>query len=829
MVISGSSSTKSWPLPEPSAHSLRQALSPTTDGAFLIHCYGMPPSPEVSDRERTSTIKATHSREVLSDALAKAKAKAEMLSLQDDEASEHANHDLAIAEKRLRLFENEHDPTGAWKGKRFGRDIAKIFDHEFTAEAHGKLVPTEELKQTHMLVVSMGELDRLNREGGHKLGDGAMALTHQQIAKNVEAMILQQDPDILPEELAKRYDVYRTGGNEFSVIMRGVTAPEGLQGLAVSFDRVGAVSEMNKGVEAPPLITNAVSMEEVYEVLNTVRHKGPMGDFLSWESGRKTRVAVDIVKDIALTENDIRKTRQRLDRFVGLIAKVKAGGDEKPANNFYDQYLKKGLGTVFSGEEEIMSSFSEAKSTLEQMGAFDESWKPEWQKEKEQISLDQGLSHFRKDKEADRTGEWNLQKHVAEKVKRRYLAGEYATSTPKSSAVFEAPKPTSGALVLAEKRQAVDLAKEAAEGGHNLLKTKQAEIASLDLQIESARRDGMTGLEERGALYEGLEDALARNQKVATLFIDMAFLKYFDKVGGREVGDNAIKKAAQILDEVAQDPKWKEKYPEASIKAYRYAGDEFTLIVEGADESAIKEIREEINNRADMAGEVPATEMDGAYVPTKLSFNVGSSFAEGANDLEQRVQELDLPLHGEPGSKERINQLAEYAIRFADKEIDISKAMDRFKQLLELINVRGLEDSYTQQIIAYSQKAIFGKVGQDKVEAWASKLSEGDDEAVMREAELDLLEFTIQQKDAELKEKHEQDREIETRIERHIREQYFERQISGLNASIQRLENSIAKIEGENVVLRQALNQQKMTYEEERDKISGLRDRVMGA
>ncbi len=99
----------------------------------------------------------------------------------------------------------------------------------------------------------------------------------------------------------------------------------------------------------------------------------------------------------------------------------------------------------------------------------------------------------------------------------------------------------------------------------------------------------------------------------------------------------------------------------------------------------------------------------------------------------------------------------------------------------------------------------------------------------MREAELDLLEFTIQQKDAELKEKHEQDREIEARIERHIREQYFERRISGLNATIQRLENSIAKIEGENTVLRQTLTQQKATYEEERDKISGLRDRVLGA
>lgn len=795
----------------------------------MIQCLGMPPSPEVSGRERTKSIKATHSREVLLDALAKAKSQAEKLSLQEDEASEHANHDLAIAEKRLRLFENEHDPSGAWKGKRFGRDIAKIFDNEFTAEAHGQLVPTEELKQTHMLVVSMGELDRLNREGGHKLGDGAMALTHEQIAKNVEAMISQHEPDIAPEELSKRYDVYRTGGNEFSVIIRGVKVPEGVQGLAASFDRVGAISEANKGVEAPPLITNAVSMEEVYEVLNTVRRADGMHDFLSWEGGRKTRVAVDIVKDLALTENDIRKTRQRLERFEDLIAKAKASGDEKPANDFYDLYLKKGLGTVFSGEEEAMSSFSEAKGTLEQMGAFDESWKPEWQKEKEQISLDQGFKHFRKAKEADRTGEWKLQRHVAEKVKRRYLAGEYATATPESLAVFEAPKPTSGALVLAEKRQAADLAKEAAEGGHNLLKTKQAEIASLDLQIESARRDGMTGLEERGALYEGLEDAFTRNQKVATLFIDMAFLKYFDKVGGRVVGDNAIKKAAQILDEVANDPKWKVKYPEASIKAYRYAGDEFTIVIEGADESAIKAIRDEIADRAKKAGEVPAGEENGAYVPTKLSFNIGSSFAEGVNDLEQRVQELGLPLHGEPGSKKRINQLAEYAIRFADKEIDISKAMDRFKQLIKLINDRGLENPYTQQIIAYSQKAIFGKVGQDKVEAWARALSEGNAEEVMREAEVDLLDFTIQQKDAELKEKHEQDREIETRIERHIREQYFERRIRGLNATIQRLEKSIAKIEDENNVLRQTLTQQKSAFEEERDKISGLRDRVMGS
>src|SRR5574337_1374330 len=74
---------------------------------------------------------------------------------------------------------------------------------------------------------------------------------------------------------------------------------------------------------------------------------------------------------------------------------------------------------------------------------------------------------------------------------------------------------------------------------------QQAEIAKLNLEIESAWRDSLTGLEQRGRLFENLEAGLDGGESVSMVFIDMAFLKYFDKEGGAETGNLAIQKTAE--------------------------------------------------------------------------------------------------------------------------------------------------------------------------------------------------------------------------------------------------------------------------------------------
>lgn len=784
----------------------------------------MPPSPDQIDRQRVS-IKRTHERSVLALAYAKAKAQFEaaLTSNLTDPSTEMAKNEVDIAQMKLELFDAEHDPSGAWKGNRFGSDISKMFEHDFTQEEHGMLVPTEELKQTHLLTVSMNELDRLNKEGGHALGDEGMGMTHEEISEKVEATLRALHPALTPEELASHYDIYRTGGNEFSVVIRKVISPFSIQELAASFTSVEAVSEKYEGIEAPTLAVNHAAMGEVYEVLNSLRREDGMEDFKSWDKKDKTRLAVDVVKDVLLSENDVRKTLMRLDRFEGLLK----SGDETKARAFYDNYLKKALGTLFSTNESELVGFDEAREMLKQMGAFDEAWSVQWQKEKAQIAIDEGCKILRREGEASRTGEANLQAATVQRVRQRYEESipKYGPKQ-KNEAAFIVPLATEGLQILSEKRLAATAAKEASEQDENVLLAKKAEVADLDYRLEAANRDGMTGLEQRGVLFADIEDAIKRNESMSTLFIDMAFLKYFDKVGGSAVGDMAIKKSGEILDSLTRDPEIKKTYPNAKIKAYRYAGDEFVLTVQGADAGISEVLRRYISQKAEDAGSVPrALTSSAAYTPERISFNVGTSHHQDTAALESQVTELGLPLHGEPGSKDRFNHLAEYAIRFADKEIEITKAMDRYELLIGLIVERGEQDPHVEQMLTYSQKAIFGKEGEALIKEWAKALSADPTAAgtISKAANVELLEFTLKMKEKELLQKNERDQAIERRIENHIRVQYLDRRIKQLEERLVELEQKIADVQAMSEKERKAHDYEKAIHKEELELVKDLR------
>ncbi|MFO0764646.1 MAG: diguanylate cyclase [Patescibacteria group bacterium] len=792
-----------------------------------------PPSPEFIDRERIGTVKRSYERKTLEEGLRAATVKQEMAqtSHPDDASAELAKADVEIAKKRLELFDAEHDPSGAWKSDRFGIDVAKMFEHDFVQEAHGKLVPTEELKQTHLLTVSMNELDRLNKEGGHSLGDEGMSLTYKLLAERVEQALHALHPEMKESELAENYDIYRSGGNEFSVVVRKVTSVAAMQSLADGLKSVDAVTQKYANVEAPPLAANHASMAEVYEVLNALRREEGMEGFMEWEQNRKAGLAVDVIKDVLMTENDISKTQLRLDRFEGMLKEAATSGDETRARAFYDNYLKKALGGMFA-DGEVPASYEEAKGLMKQMGAFDESWSGEWQKEKSQIAFDEGFKSLRLGTEAEITGERNLQSAIATKARQRFEQGQLRrVSAVEKAGEFVPPEPTEGLRILAQKRAEAEEAARKAEAEPTPFNQKQKDLKQLESRLEAARRDSMTGLEARGPLFAGVESALSRNQSVSTMFIDMGFLKYFDKVGGPAVGDLAIKKSGEILDRIANRPDWKERFPDAKIKAYRYAGDEFVLTVEGDDGSLAVALRQAIAAEAEMAGPVPGTGVDGSlYTPSSIVFNVGISHVEDTAKFEKLVEGYGLPLHGEKGSKDRINHLAEYAIRFADREIDIEKAMDRYERLADLVFDRGEDDPYVKQMLAYSQKATYGKEGETKVLALAAAMSaERSAEGVAdvkRRMMHDLLEFTLGQKDKDLEEKAERDRAAERRIEEHVREQYFERRIKSLEEAIGTLETSLKALQGENAELRANLQRQKAALEEDRDKIKGLRERM---
>lgn len=795
---------------------------------WLSFCYTarMPPSPDQIDRERIGTVKRTHERAVLKSAFEEAKARYEiaLTSSLTDRSTEIAKYDLDIAQMNLELFESEHDPTGAWKGDRFGGDIAKMFEHDFIQEDHGMLVPTEELQQTHLLTISMNELDRLNKEGGHALGDEGMSMTYKEIASKVEATLHGMHPDLTPEELASNYDIYRTGGNEFSVVVRKVLTPFAMQELAAHFAAVDAVSEKYEGIEAPTLAANHASMSKVYEILNSLRHEDGIEDFKTWSNKDKTNLAVDVVKETLKSDNDVRKTLLRLNRLEELLR----SDDEPKARAFYDNYLKKALGTLLSDNPEEPADFDAAKATFSQMGALDESWAIQWGEQKSQIAIDEGCKLLRHKGEEARSGEANLQAATVQKIKQRYFESmpKYGPRQ-KNEAEFVAPLATEGLKILLNKQQQAEEAQKAYEQDPGVIEGKKAEVVDLDYRIEAARRDTLTGLELRGVLFADMEDAIKRNESMSTLFIDMAFLKYFDKVGGSSVGDMAIKKAAEILDTVTRDPEIKEKYPNAKIKAYRYAGDEFVVSVEGSVSGIAEELQNLILQKAESAGSVPSSvSKNPAYTPERISFNIGTSYAESASSLESQVVDLGLPLHGEPGSPERVNHLAEYAIRFADKEIEITKAMDRYELLIALILGRGENDPHVEQMMIYSQKAIAGKEGEALVRGWAQSLMAAQPSeyaAINKAANLDLLDFTLRMQEKALEQKNERDQAIERRIENHIRSQYLERRIEQLQSRLSSLEEKLQQAQEMNEKDRKNHDREIALYKEELEELQNIK------
>src|SRR5947207_2594820 len=94
------------------------------------------------------------------------------------EPTEDLEVKLDVARKEKELFLWQQDTTGALKGDRFGADLRAQFE----------LLGGRELadgERSHVLLINMGELDRLNESGDHALGDKALELTFVRIQEQI--------------------------------------------------------------------------------------------------------------------------------------------------------------------------------------------------------------------------------------------------------------------------------------------------------------------------------------------------------------------------------------------------------------------------------------------------------------------------------------------------------------------------------------------------------------------------------------------------------------------------------------------------------------------
>ena len=155
--------------------------------------------------------------------------------------------------------------------------------------------------------------------------------------------------------------------------------------------------------------------------------------------------------------------------------------------------------------------------------------------------------------------------------------------------------------------------------------------------LHMARHDGLTGLLNRYALRERLEDALLRTRRgegCAVLALDLDRFKEVNDTLGHAVGDAVLRSVATRLLEVAR---------ETDVVA-RPGGDEFVVIQFGLHQPRDAEA---------LAARIVATlgrphEIDGQKVGTGVSIGIAVAPEDGA-DVEQVLRCADLALYGAKG------------------------------------------------------------------------------------------------------------------------------------------------------------------------------------
>ncbi len=146
-----------------------------------------------------------------------------------------------------------------------------------------------------------------------------------------------------------------------------------------------------------------------------------------------------------------------------------------------------------------------------------------------------------------------------------------------------------------------------------------------------AASDSLTGIPNRRTITEFLQSRIAESRRasrpLALLLLDVDHFRLFNEEAGHDEGDEVLKGVAEIL--------------RRSIRAYdlagRYGGEEFMVVLPGADENEAMQAAERIRRRI-------------ANLPTKASADVTASigvalFPESAEEAEVLIKTADRALY----------------------------------------------------------------------------------------------------------------------------------------------------------------------------------------
>lgn len=710
--------------------------------------------------------------------------------VEKDSGNEASKKELELENRKLDLFLTERDNAGAFKFKRFGRELRSSFEDgpdgpkriELDAET-GRMTMAESEKNRRLMFVNMGELDRFNKEGGgHAAGDAALADASRTIEKIVRGRLLEK------QGAKTGYELLRYSGNEFMVSFDDISQDD-LDAIIQEVSAAKPGADIPGVKEGAPL--TAVSFAEK-ETGGEVTHGGELGEAmkiveqLQLQLGEDERVStpdeanreiIEVTRQLGNYSLDVAKFTGRVER----IREKLRTEDRVEVQKFFDNYMAKMFaGTSLDSLDKFadLDKLPDARSAIGEIALGATNQRRSIDREKSDLKqniIDARVKEIRDKREA-REPQPKLE--------------QYGPTVEGDVRIADVPAETSGQKVLREKKEVMERAVAADPEGHD------AQMAKLDHQIEVARRDQGTGLLERGIHYETLEKKIKNGEKTSLVFVDMGFLKYFDQRGGSDVGDKALKLAAEMMVNAIK---------ESGVKgeAFRYGGDEFTVQIDGGPAEVAK-FQEKLQELRTSAGGVDVGKrgIKDDYYPSELVFNYGVADTEMAEQAFESLKEAGLYDEAELSDPERVANLkADVMTVIADKSIESEKAVNRFSLLLEKMQLvekttdparKERLQRQVSQLTVFSSKAVFAEAGGGaQLGIWAAS---GESVEDLRPQIEDWVAERIQ----ENREKDKGQKDLrEQLVEIHVRVWHYQQEIARLSGMGEKQATRIELLEKE--------------------------------
>ncbi len=169
--------------------------------------------------------------------------------------------------------------------------------------------------------------------------------------------------------------------------------------------------------------------------------------------------------------------------------------------------------------------------------------------------------------------------------------------------------------------------------GRRLLDLQHELIQARDALHRQATHDALTGVLNRFAIMEALDEELARSARrrhgVGVLLTDLDHFKRINDTFGHLAGDETLRSAAARMENVLR----------AYDRLGRYGGEEFLVVLPECTEAQVLDVAERLR----MAISVEPIVADGNLIPVSVS--IGATWVEGRCEADQLIRVADEALY----------------------------------------------------------------------------------------------------------------------------------------------------------------------------------------